>query len=89
MHRTHAAVYLQYNNSEELRELIAIVRPVHRGGRNTNSARFASLVDYWRCQDTACAKKEKANRSLKQSSSVTSKESKADGALHKLRIGFA
>ena len=78
----HAAVYLQHNTSEGLQELIAIVRPVHRGGRNTNSFRFASLVDYWRDQDTACAKKEKANRYLKERSSVTSMKTQSDGAPH-------
>ena len=80
----HAAVYLQHNTSAGLQELIAIVRPVHRGGRNTNSFRFASLVDYWRNQGQNGEEIEKknVNRYLKERSSVTSMKSQSDGAPH-------
>ena len=84
----HAAVYLQYKSNSQHKELIAVVRPRSRGGINTNSARFASLVDYWRAKegsgdnavDSLCGRD--YNRGLKESSSVDSKASQANGAYY-------
>ena len=81
-------MYLQYNFNSQRKELVAVVRPVNQGGHHTNSARFASLVDYWRAKegsgdnavDSLCGRD--YNRGLKESSSVDSKASQANGAYY-------
>ena len=84
---------MQYNFNSQRKELVAVVRPVNQGGHHTNSARFASLVDY--CIAKGGSEKTKVDikskieifaksidRELKTKSTAGGKKAQEDGALH-------